>query len=164
MLFRSPESFLAAAGQPVSIAGPAGMTVSVETFAGWSPPAAAPFRTTLLVGSTYRLRVAGIRGAEGLEVYPTVRVLARLATPPGMERRFPVEIFLDEDDLLRALDGAHVRRVVYLECDPSMKDVSSADWFDVRPCDDPLDVAATLGKPVAEIVLGNRLPSPGVVP
>lgn len=159
-----PEPSLAAAQQPVSIRGPAGMTVSVETFSGWSTPAAAPFRTSLLVGGTYRLRIAGVRGAEGLEVYPTVRVLARLATPPGMERRFPVEIDLDEDDLLRALDGAHVRRVVYLECDPSMKDVSADDWFDVRPCDDPLDVAATLGKPVAEIVLGNRLPSPGVVP
>lgn len=159
-----PEPSLAPAQQPVSIRGPAGMTVSVETFSGWSAPAAAPFRTTLLVGATYRLRVGGIRGAEDLEVYPTVRILARLATPAGMERRFPVEIVLDEDDLRRALEGAHVRRVVYLECDPSMKDVSADDWFDVRPCDDPLDVAATLGKPVAEIVLGNRLPSPGVVP
>lgn len=159
-----PEASLAAGLQPVSIHGPAGMTVSVETFSGWSAPATVPFRTSLLVGATYRLRVAGIRGAEGLEVYPTVRVLARLATPPGLERRFPVEIVLDEDDLLRALDGAHVRRVVYLECDPSMKDVSADDWFDVRPCDDPLDVASTLGKPVAEVVLGNRLPSPGVVP
>lgn len=159
-----PESFSEAALQPVSIQGPKGMTVSVETFAGWSPPAAAPFRTAMLVGRTYRLRVAGIRDREGLEVYPTVRILARLATPPGLDRRFPVEVVLDEDDLLEALDGAHVRRVVYMECAPDTADVSAADWFDVRTCDDPLDVAATLGSPVAEIVVGNRLPSPGVVP
>lgn len=160
-----PEPSLAAALQPVAIRGPAGMTISVETFEGWSPPAAAaPFKTSLVVGATYRLRVAGIRGYEGLELFPTVRVLARLAAPPGMERRFPVEIQIDEDDLLMAVEGAHVRRVVYLECDPTMADVSEADWFDVRPCDDPLDVAASLGSPVAEIVLGNRQPSPGVVP
>ena len=160
-----PDPSLAAALQPVAIRGPAGMTISVETFEGWSAPAkAAPFKTALLVGATYRLRVAGIRGYEGLELFPTVRVLARLATPPGMDRRFPVEIELDEDDLLMAVEGAHVRRVIYMECDPNMADVSEADWFDVRPCDDPLDVAATLGSPVAEIVLGNRQPSPGVVP
>lgn len=159
-----PESSLAAALQPVSIQGPKGMTVSVETFEGWSAPAAAPFRTSLLVGNTYRLRIAGIRGYEGLEVYPTVRLLARLATPPGLDRRFPVELVLDEDDLVQAVEGAHVRRVVYMECAPDTADVSPGGWFDVRPCDDPLDVAGTLGSPVAEIVLGNRLPSPGVVP
>lgn len=159
-----PEAFAAAASQPVSIAGPKGMTVSVETFDGWSAPIPAPLRTSLLVGATYRVRIGGIPGAEGLEVYPTVRILARLATPPGMDRRFPVEIVLDEDDLARAVDGAHVRRVVYMDCDPTMRDVSPAGWFDVRPCDDPLDVAATLGSPVAEIVIGDRVPSPGVVP
>lgn len=159
-----PESSLAPALQPVSIQGPKGMTVSVETFEGWSAPAAAPFRTSMLVGASYRLRIAGIRGYEGLEVYPTVRILARLATPPGLDRRFPVEIVLDEEDLVLALEGAHVRRVVYMECAPDTADVSAGDWFDVRPCDDPLDVAATLGSPVAEVVLGNRQPSPGVVP
>ena len=159
-----PEAFLAAALQPVSIQGPKGMTVSVETFEGWSDPAPAPFRTTLLVGSTYRLRIAGIRGYEGLEVYPTVRILARLATPPGMDRRFPVEVTIDENDLVMAVEGAHVERILYMACDPDMADISAANWFDVRPCDDPRDIAATLGAPVAEVVLGNRLPSPGVVP
>jgi len=159
-----PEASLAAALQPVSIQGPKGMTVSVETFAGWSAPAQAPFRTALLVGSTYRLRLGGIRGYEGLEVYPTIRILARLATPPGMDQRFPVELVLDENDLVMALEGAHVERIVFMDCDPDTADISAANWFDVRPCDDPRDVAATLGAPVAEIILGNRLPAPGVVP
>ena len=154
----------AAALQPVSIQGPEGMTVSVETSAGWSDPAAAPFRTTLLVGSSYRVRIGGIRGYEGLEVYPTLRILARLATPPGMDRRFPVEIAIDESDLVTALEGGHVERIVYMACDPDMADVSAVNWFDVHPGDDPRDVASTLGAPVAEVVLGNRLPPPGVVP
>ena len=160
----SPEAFQHAALQPVSIQGPKGMTVSVETFDGWSDPAPAPFRTSLLVGHTYRLRIGGVRGYEGLEVYPTVRILARLATPPGMDKRFPVEVALDDSDLVTALEGGHVERVVYMACDPDLADISAANWFDVRPCDDPRDVASTLGAPVAEVVLGNRLPSPGVVP
>ncbi len=159
-----PEASLAAALQPVSIQGPKGMTVSVETFAGWSPPAAAPFRTSLLVGSTYRVRLGGVPGYEGLEVYPTIRILARLATPPGMDHRFPVDLVIDENDFVQALDGAHVERIVYMACDPDVADISAANSFDVRPCDDPREIAATLGAPVAEIVLGNRLPAPGVVP
>ncbi|RLS34773.1 MAG: hypothetical protein DWH79_03620 [Planctomycetota bacterium] len=159
-----PEASLAVALQPVSIRGPKGMTVSAETFEGWSAPQAAPFRTALLVGATYRLRIGGLGGYEGLEVYPTLRILARLATPPGMDHRFPVEVVIDENDLVMALDGGFVRRVVYMDCDPDTADIAAADWFDVRPGDDALDIAATLGAPVAELILGNRLPTPGVVP
>jgi hypothetical protein len=116
------------------------------------------------VGSTYRVRLGGVPGYEGLEVYPTIRILARLATPPGMDHRFPVDLVIDENDFVQALDGAHVERIVYMACDPDVADISAANSFDVRPCDDPREIAATLGAPVAEIVLGNRLPAPGVVP
>jgi hypothetical protein len=150
--------------QTVSIRGPAGMEVAIETAAGWTALAAAPVKATLVVGAAYRLRITGIPGAEGVELYPSVRVLARLATPPGLDRRFPVEIVLDESDLAAALGGAHVRRVVYVAFDNESRDINAADWFDVRPGDDARDVAATLGAPVAEVVIGNRLPSGGTAP
>ena len=79
-----PESSLDAALQPVAIRGPKGMTVSAETFEGWSAPAAAPFRTSLLVGSSYRLRAAGIRGYEGL-VHPDGPLVIRM---DGVSCRF----------------------------------------------------------------------------
>jgi len=145
--------------QPVEIRGPKGMRVSIETADGWSPPQSGPLRMGLAVGSPYRLRITNIPQQEGREVFPSVRVLAKLATPPGMAWRFPVEIVIDEDDLSLALAGSHVRRVVYSACDPDLPDVVPEGWFDVRPGDDCLDVATTLGDPVAEVILGNRQPA-----
>ena len=150
--------------QPVEITGPEGMLVAIETADGWSPLSRAPLRLALAVNRPYRLRVGGIMGHEGAEVFPSVRVLARLATPPGTAWRFPVEIAIDGDDLRAALEGCHVRRVVYASCESDQANVVAAGWFDVKPGDDALEVARTLGDPVAEVVIGNRLPAPGSVP
>lgn len=154
-----PESMLPHDVQPVEIRGPAGMQISIETAEGWSPLRAGPLRMGLVVGRPYRLRLTGIPGHEGREVFPSVRVLARLAAPPGMAWRFPVEIVVDAEDIALALAGSHVRRVVYSACDPDLPDVVPEGWFDVRPGDDCLDVATTLGDPVAEVIVGNRLPT-----
>jgi len=153
------ESMLPHAVQPVEIRGPKGMRISIETAEGWSPEQTGPLRMGLVVGCPYRLKITNIPQRAGVELFPSVRVLAKLATPPGMAWRFPVEIVLDEDDLSLALAGSHVRRVVYSACDPDVPDVVPEGWFDVRPGDDCLDVATTLGDPVAEVLLGNRLPA-----
>ena len=117
-----------------------------------------------MVGQAYRLRVAGIPGREGEELFPSVRVLARLGTPAGMDWRFPVEIVIDADDLSAASEGALIRRVVYVSCETQEPDLVPAGWFDVKPGDDAFEVARTLGDPVAELVIGNRIPTPGSVP
>ena len=153
------ESWLPEAVQPIEIRGPQGMQISIETAAGWSPVQAAPLRMGLVVGQPYRLRITGIPQQEGRELFPSIRVLAKLAAPPGTAWRFPVEIVLDEEDLTLALAGSHVRRVVYSACDPDLPDVTPEGWFDVHPGDDCLDVASTLGDPVAEVIIGNRLPT-----
>ncbi len=81
-----------------------------------------------------------------------------------MDWRFPVEVAIDEDDLSAALAGSLVRRVVYVACEPEEPSLVPGGWFDVKPGDDAFEVACTLGDPVAEIVIGNRLPAPGSVP
>ncbi len=159
-----PDSLLPAGVQPVEIRGPAGLELAIETAEGWSPLRTGPLRMGLVVGQAYRLRVGGIPGREGEELFPSVRVLAKLATPPGMAWRFPVEIVIDGDDLDSASGGAHVRRVVYASCESEQPDPVPAGWFDVKPGDDALEVARTLGDPVAEFVIGNRLPAPGSLP
>lgn len=156
-----PESMLPANVQPVQIAGPPGLELAIETATGWTASQRAPLRMGLVVGRPYRLRVTGIPGREGEELYPSVRLVAKLATPPGMAWRFPVELVLEPDDLEKALAGSLVRRAVYVSCEP---DAPPAAWFDVHPGDDCLAVAATLGDPVAEIVIGNRVPAPGALP
>ena len=159
-----PESMLPLHVQPVEIRGPAGTLVAIETAEGWSPMVPGPLRIGLVVGQPYRLRIGGLAGREGDELFPSVRILARMATPPGMDWRFPVEVTIDEDDLSAALAGSLVRRVVYVACEPEKPDLVPGGWFDVKPGDDAFEVARTLGDPVAELVIGNRLPAPGSVP
>jgi hypothetical protein len=159
-----PESMLPLHVQPVEIRGPAGMLVAIETAEGWSPLGPSPLRIGLVVGQAYRLRIGGLPGREGDELFPSLRILAKLATPAGMDWRFPVEVAIDEDDLSAALAGSLVRRVVYVACEPEEPSLVPGGWFDVKPGDDAFEVACTLGDPVAEIVIGNRLPAPGSVP
>jgi len=159
-----PEGVLPRHIQPVAIKGPEGTLVAIETAEGWSPLQTEPIRMGLVVGHAYRLRIGGIDGREGEEVFPSVRILAKLGTPAGMEWRFPVEVTIDQDDLRAALAGSLVRRVVYVSCETESPDLVPAGWFDVKPGDDAFEVARTLGDPVAEIVIGNRVPAPGSVP
>ncbi len=150
--------------QPVDIRGPADMQIAIETADGWTKLEPGPLRMGLVVGRAYRLRITGVGADEGRELFPSVRVLAKLAVPPGMAWRFPVEIVIDEADLSAALEGSLVRRVVYAACDPEQPDLLPSSWFDVRPGDDAYTVASTLGDPVAELIIGNRLPAPGSLP
>lgn len=159
-----PETVLPDHVQPVEIRGPDGLLLAVETAEGWSPFRPGPLRIGLTVGQPYRLRVGGLPGREGEELFPSIRVLARLATPAGMAWRFPVEVVIDRDDLDTAATGAHVRRVVYASCESETPDPVPGGWFDVKPGHDALEVAGMLGDPVAEVVLGDRLPAPGSLP
>jgi hypothetical protein len=159
-----PESTLPLHVQPVEIRGPAGTLIAIETAEGWSPLVPGPLRIGLVVGQPYRLRIGGVKGREGDELFPSLRILARMAAPAGMDWRFPVEVVIDEDDLDAAFAGSLVRRVVYVACEPEKPDLVPNGWFDVKPGDDAFEVARTLGDPVAELVIGNRLPAPGSVP
>ena len=159
-----PETLLPDRVQPVEIRGPEGLLMAIETAEGWSMLRPGPLRIGLVVGQPYRLRIGGIPGRDGEELFPSVRVLAKLAAPPGMAWRFPVEIVIDEDDLESAATGGHVRRIVYASCESEQPDPVPAGWFDVKPGDDALEVARTLGDPVAEVVIGNRQPTPETLP
>ena len=159
-----PETLLPDRVQPVEIRGPEGLLMAIETAEGWSMLRPGPLRMGLVVGQPYRLRIGGIPGRDGEELFPSVRVLAKLAAPPGMAWRFPVEIVIDEDDLESAATGGHVRRIVYASCESEQPDPVPAGWFDVKPGDDALEVARTLGDPVAEVVIGNRQPTPETLP
>jgi hypothetical protein len=148
--------------QPVEIKGPAGTWISMAEGGTFGEAQASPVRAGLLIGQVYRIRVTNIPLHEGLEVFPTVEVVDRLYTPRGQESRFPILIELTEEDLRLALDGKFVTRVIYLE-DPELAlPVAQVDheqgWFEARPGEDPLAVADQLGRPVAILRLGARLP------
>ncbi len=159
-----PESMLPHDVQPVAISGPQGSLIAIETAQGWTPLRPGPLRIGLVVGQPYRLRLGGLPDREGDELFPSLRVVAKLATPAGMDWRFPVEVAIDADDVEAALAGSLVRRVVYVACEAEEPTLVPGGWFDVKPGDDAFEVARTLGDPVAEVVIGNRLPAAGSVP
>lgn len=148
--------------QPVEFKGPAGMTVALAMGGNFSEPQPVPARAALLIGSVYRLRVTNIPLNPGLEVFPTIELVNRLYPPRGQERRFSIPIELTLDDLELALSGKFVTRVVYLEdprnATPAAPPPGGQSWFEVGPGRDPLVVADVLGRPMAIVRLGARVP------
>ncbi len=151
--------------QPVEIKAPSGALISLATAGQFDRPSASPRQVGLLVGAVYRLCVMNVRLAEGQEVFPTIEVIDRLYAPPGQESRFPIPIELTEEDLKLAIDGKFVTRVIYVEDPrnalPTRDDPRGPTWFDAAPGQDPLKVANGMGRPVAILRLGGRLPDQG---
>jgi hypothetical protein len=148
--------------QPVEFIGPPGTQLSVAAQGAFLEPQTLPQVASLLVGPLYRMRITGLAGEAGREVFPTVELIDRLCPPPGQELRFPIPIELTEDDLRLALSGHFVTRVIYVE-DPAIAlaavgDPEHPSWFDIGPGLDPLKEARHWGRPVAILRLGGRLP------
>ncbi|MEX2112629.1 MAG: hypothetical protein WD845_05550 [Pirellulales bacterium] len=148
--------------QPVEVSGPEGLVVETAESGQFSDPQAGPVRFGLLIGAVYRLRVTGIPLQEGLEVYPTIEVIDRLYPPMGMEFKFPIPIELTQEELEMALDGKFVTRVIYLEdpeaAVPAAQEPNDQPYFDVREGESPIDLADGLGRPMAILRMGGRLP------
>lgn len=153
--------------QPVEIKAPPGVSISLAVANQFLPGEAAPRRVGLLIGSVYRLRVANILRAEGSEVFPTIEIIDRTYAPGGQELRFPIPVEIALQDLGLALEGKFVTRVIYVE-DPHNASPVRYDgeqpWFEVGPGRDPLAAADVLGRPVAILRIGGRIPDAGPDP
>jgi len=97
-----------------------------------------------------------------MEVFPTVEVVDRLYAPAGQELRFTIPVQLTQQDLALALSGKFVTRVIYLEDPdyalPTAEGPGGQNWYEAGPGKDPLAVADSLGRPVAILRLGGRIP------
>ena len=148
--------------QPAEIKAPAGALVSLASLGKFCPPEKGPVAAGLLIGPVYRLRVTNIPLHSGREVYPTIEMIDRLYPPAGRARRFPIPIEFSQADLELALEGKFVTRVVYLENPQNALPVATGRdeqrWYDAGPGSNPLEVADRLGRPVAIVRLGGRLP------
>lgn len=148
--------------QPVQIKAPPGALVSLAEGGSFEQPQRAPMRVGMLIGQVYRVRVMGIPRNPGMEVFPTIEIIDRLYTPRAQMNRFAIPVELTQADLELALQGKFVTRVIYLENPndalPVPDDPGAQDWFEVAPGQDPLAVADALGRPVAILRLGGRLP------
>ena len=149
--------------QPVEVSGPEQLEVALAQSGQFLPPLSAPVKVGMLVGSVYRLRVTNIPLRPGDELYPTIEVLDRMYAPRGREHRFPIPVRLEQEDLLSALSGALVTRVIYLEdsqaASPLADEPGSQRVTDVAGNDNALQVADQLGRPMAILRIGSRVPA-----
>ncbi len=154
--------------QPVTIKTPPGAKIAFAEMGTFGPSEPGSVTVGLLVGSVYRIRITEIPLWVGQEVFPTIEIIDRLYTPLGLEWRYPIQIDLTLEDLQLALQGKFITRVVYLEEPKTALPVAQAgeeqSWFEVPPGADPLAVADQLGRPVAILRLGGRVPSTDPVP
>lgn len=148
--------------QPVEIKAPSGVLISLAQENQFGAAMPAPVRAGLLIGQVYRLRVMGIALRPGEEVFPTIEVIDRLYAPNDQRWRFPIVIELTHEELVMALEGKFVTRVIYLEdpLDALPFDLSdkAQSYYDVGPVYDPLATADALGRPMAILRLGGRQP------
>ena len=147
--------------QPVEIRAPQGARIAPA--AGPSFEAGHPdsLLAGLYIGTVYRFKITDIPNAPGVEVFPTVELLDRLHPPCGMKLRFPIPIELTSEELLSAAEGRFITRVIYLE-DPLMAlpadQQDQQRWIETEPGEDPLVVADSLGRPMAILRMGGRVP------
>lgn len=147
--------------QPVEIKAPTGAEISLADQGQFDEPQPAPALVGMLIGPVYRLKVTNIPYHPGEEVFPTIEVVGRLYPPIGHALRFPLEVEITQEDIELAMRGSFVTRVIYLEEPREALPASQADeqiGFDARPGEDPLQLADTLGRPVAILRIGGRLP------
>ncbi|QDU27464.1 hypothetical protein ETAA8_25520 [Anatilimnocola aggregata] len=153
--------------QPVKVTGPEGTSVALAEQGGFAPTDKNSALAGMLIGQVYRLKVTGIPLHEGEEVYPSVEVIDRLYPPPGQAARFPIPIELTAEELEFALQGKYVMRVIYIEepktALPRRDEPPRQRYIEVPAGEDPLHVADRMGRPVAILRMGSRLPTPEFV-
>jgi hypothetical protein len=150
--------------QPVEVTAPAGTLLSVVADGSFTAPRPAKLLAGMLIGQVYRFKVGNIPGHEGEEVFPTIEVIDRLYPPPGQAARFPIPIALTAEELMYALDGRYVLRVIYLEdvatAPPIRDERGEQRYIDVAPGTDAMQAADRLGRPMAILRMGSRVPLP----
>ena len=148
--------------QPVKIHGPQGTKTAFAANGKFVDRREMPHCVGLLLSADYRLRMTDIPLQPGKEVFPSIKIIGRTFPPQGLELEFPIQIEITQEDLDLAIDGKFVTRVIYLEDPQNAMPISSKPEeplsVDVSGGADPLNVAQTLGRPIAIVRLGGRVP------
>jgi uncharacterized repeat protein (TIGR01451 family) len=149
--------------QPVRIQVPENAEVQIWSGNGFVPGSHPAPVVGLSIGPVARFCVTFQRLDAQYEIYPSIELINRLSPPPGLELKFPVEVVLTLDDLIQASQGRLVTRVVYLENPdtalPFQQRAGEQAFFDIGEREDPLTVASRLGRPMAIVRLGSRVPT-----
>jgi len=156
--------------QVVQLRAPRGATIEVVE------PAVEPLPTSsaedgllvgLPIGVPYRLRIRNLPTHPESELFPVVELIGHLHRPDDIDpTRFPIRIQFEQEDVDNVLDhGQLVTHVVYLE-DPDLAlplhlPDGKIPVATLEPTEEPFRVADALGRVMAVVRLGGRVPMPG---
>ena len=169
-LYQQAEPSLVGHMQPVQLVAPADTTIEVGDAAN-SFGQAQPIKMTvaMAIGYVYRFKLSNLPqpDAAGQTLYPSIEVIGKLSPPPGLENDFPIQVVVTRDDIDLALGGRMVTRVIYLEDPrgtlPHLHTEADQPSVDVRRGQDPLRAAEQMGRPMAILRMGSRVPMPNEV-
>ena len=150
--------------QPVRLISPSGTKIEIAESDKFKKTGASQVSVGLMVGPVYRFRLTDIPQNKGKELFPSIEVLNRLCPPEGLENEFPIQVVITLEDLNRALAGILVTRVIYLEDPettvPQLHRMNSQPSIDVSGGRDAFRAADQLGRPMAILRIGSRIPMP----
>ena len=149
--------------QAVKIIVPEGVDLSVVDNGSFVATGQDNQTVGMQLGSLYRFRITGISMATEFELFPSVELLDLLNPPLGLENDFPIQIVINDADIREVASGRLVTKVIYLE-DPEVAlprggKATEQPYFDVSASEDPVRTAEGLGRPMAILRIGSRVPT-----
>ncbi|MDA7906116.1 hypothetical protein N9B37_00735 [bacterium] len=148
--------------QPVRLITPKGTNIEVGTGNSFIQTNASKASLAMQIGPVYRFKLTNVPRYEGKSLYPSIELLNRLNPPQGLENEFPVEVVLTQEDVVDAMRGSLVTKVIYLENPenalPQRHMADQQPTIDISGARDPLREAERLGRPMAILRIGSRIP------
>ena len=164
-LYQQADPSLIGHMQPVQLIAPTGTTVEIGDAASSFGQAQARQMTVAMgIGFVYRFKLSDLPqpDAIGQSLYPSIEVIGKLKPPAGLENDFPIQVVVTRDDIDLALSGRMVTRVIYLEDPrgtlPHLHTETEQPSVDIRRGQDPLRAAERMGRPMAILRMGSRVP------
>jgi uncharacterized repeat protein (TIGR01451 family) len=149
----------------VRFGGTPGMQVTLFPggIAGTTFPA--PVEAGLRPGYIYRVEISGLAGLPGVALYPTIEVRGTLQLPANLRAAdYPAPVILSPEDIGRILSGSLLTKVIYLEPPESALPVETLPGValerELRPGDDILEEARSLGRPLLIVRVGTKALTP----
>ena len=149
--------------QPVKVIAPEAVELSVVDNGSFINTGSNKHAVGMQLGSLYRFRINGVVASERFELFPSIELLDLLHPPEGLENDFPVLIEITKSDIKEVAAGHLVTKVIYLEDQevalPRAATNPEQPYFDVSATEDPVRTAEGLGRPMAILRIGSRVPT-----
>ena len=151
--------------QPVQLVAPTDTTIEIgDAASNFGQARTSQMSIGMAVGYVYRFKLSNlpVLNAVGESLYPSIEVFGKLSPPAGLEKDFPIQVVVTPDDIELALTGRMVTRVIYLEDPrgdlPHLHTTTDQPSIDVPRGQDPLRAAEQMGRPMAILRMGSRVP------